>query len=111
MDDIVRKAVSVCREDTLDEAQEFGCLPPSMQVSPLDNGGYTVEEYSMMERDRGKYLLYMAALQMAVSELVSRKPGVTVRVAVVGCGRGRLIQFGPFPSIAQQISFHIPSSL
>jgi len=92
---VVSKAVALCVQDTQDEARQFGCLPPSRQVSPLDNEGYSISEYAMMERDRGKYLLYLAALRLAVSDLAKKKPG-KVRIAVLGCGRGRLIQFGHY---------------
>ena len=32
------------------------------------------EEYEMMERDRGKYLLYMAAIDAAIEDLAAREP-------------------------------------
>jgi len=41
-------------------------LPPCCLCEPLGGGGYSKEEYAMMERDRGKYLLYAAALREAI---------------------------------------------
>jgi len=81
----------LCKEDAKSEEAELGCMPPSLQLDPLLDGGYTEKEYEMMERDRGKYLLYMVALQKAVEDMLTddEQP---VRVAVVGCGRGRLIE-------------------
>lgn len=49
-----------------------------------------------MERDTSKYLLYHAAIRQAVADLVAASgsgSSTTVRVAVVGPGLGRLIQY------------------
>jgi hypothetical protein len=120
----------LAEEDNLAEVVSRGWLPPCKVVSPLGGGGYSREEYAMMERDRGKYLLYAAAVRSAVSDLLKASvvpaPAMTsaadgilpsppsssslsssssssssslssttppLRVLVLGCGRGRLVQF------------------
>lgn len=57
---IVERARELCKDDGANELAELGPMAPSRQVSPLTAGGYSTSEYSMMERDRSKYLLYAA---------------------------------------------------
>lgn len=52
------------------------------------------QEYEMMERDRGKYLLYMAAIEAAIEDLVAQKSMLgDLVVLVLGGGYGRLAEF------------------
>ena len=97
---VMRKAKELAMEDIVSETASRGWLPPSKLVSPLGCGGYSESEYSMLERDRGKYLLYAASIDDAIHDIRSRtqnlhrKQGITrMNVLVCGCGRGRLIQF------------------
>ena len=97
---VMKRAKELAVEDTVSETASRGWLPPSKLVSPLGGGGYSESEYSMLERDRGKYLLYAASINEAIYDISSRtknlhwKQGITrMNVLVCGCGRGRLIQF------------------
>ena len=91
---VTETAKRLCDEDAALEEEERGALAPSRQLPmPIGEGGYTADEYAMMERDRGKYLLYMAALRGAASDFIARTNDKPLRIAVVGCGRGRLIEF------------------
>ena len=97
---VMKRAKELAVEDTVSETASRGWLPPSKLVSPLGGGGYSESEYSMLERDRGKYLLYAASINEAIHDISSRtknlhwKQGITrMNVLVCGCGRGRLIQF------------------
>ncbi len=50
---VMEAARNLCQEDYLQELNERGLLPPSRKISPL-TPPLRMEEYGMMERDRGK---------------------------------------------------------
>ena len=52
---VMKRAKELAVEDTVSETASRGWLPPSKLVSPLGGGGYSESEYSMLERDRGKW--------------------------------------------------------
>ena len=101
---VLEQARAMAEEDLVAEEAGRGWLPPCRIVSPLAGGGYSKEEYAMMERDRGKYLMYAAATREAVADLFEARrrerdggdrdcDEVKIVVMVPGCGRGRLLQF------------------
>lgn len=91
-------AAQLAKEDRQNEEDACGVLPPCRLLPYLSHytsesrsrsresvGGYidyimyvesewTGEEYEMMERDRGKYLLYMAAIEAAIEDLAAQEP-------------------------------------
>eukprot|EP00301_Raphidiophrys_heterophryoidea_P024790 c8158_g1_i2.p1 GENE.c8158_g1_i2~~c8158_g1_i2.p1 ORF type:complete len:226 (+),score=63.33 c8158_g1_i2:55-678(+) len=98
---VLREAHEMALTDNLRELQERGTLLPAKCVDPLKYlGGYSLEEYEMMERDRGKYLLYWAAIKCAMADIVTAltiendntKPQ-SVTCCVLGAGLGRLVSF------------------
>eukprot|EP00727_Mastigamoeba_balamuthi_P014525 m51a1_g9698 hypothetical protein (355) ;mRNA; r:1374907-1376194 len=89
-------AARMCRETELEEVAECGGLiAPSRNLDPLDPP-LTLSEYDMLERDRAKYLLYLAALVLATRDIASLRAKSaenrrgTVRYVVCGAGHGRL---------------------
>ena len=53
---VMRIAAELCLEDSKIELRERGPLPPCRKLSPL-TPPLRMEEYQMMERDRGKCTL------------------------------------------------------
>ncbi|EDO32564.1 predicted protein [Nematostella vectensis] len=95
MADVNVAAIELCKEDELNEKEKFGSLLPCRKLSPLEPF-IKLEEYFMLERDRGKYLLYMAAIDSAVHQILASRPNTrssVVKCLVLGPGLGRLIAF------------------
>ncbi|XP_032227836.2 protein arginine N-methyltransferase HSL7 [Nematostella vectensis] len=95
MADVNVAAIELCKEDELNEKENFGSLLPCRKLSPLEPF-IKLEEYFMLERDRGKYLLYMAAIDSAVHQILASRPNTrssVVKCLVLGPGLGRLIAF------------------
>jgi protein arginine N-methyltransferase 5 len=94
---VMAAAASLCVEDAVAEEEKYGLLMPCRKISPL-SPPLKLEEYSMLERDRGKYMLYWAAIHMAFQAMVesshhSQDRRGFVQCIVVGPGLGRLIRF------------------
>jgi hypothetical protein len=51
---VLSRARLFADEDLNAEEASRGWLPPCRLCDPLGGGGYSKEEYAMMERDRGK---------------------------------------------------------
>lgn len=69
---IMAVAADWCRQDqTAEETKHGGLLLPCRNVPPLQPP-LTLREYEMMERDRGKYLLYYAAIKRSLQGLAQR---------------------------------------
>lgn len=105
---LMTAAAELCRQDQRAEEQAHGgLLMPCRNVSPLQPP-LALHEYEMMERDRGKYLLYYAAIKGSLQRLAERwvagvggespptakRPAApqTIRIVVVGPGGGRLVR-------------------
>jgi hypothetical protein len=50
---VMAAAASLCVEDAVAEEEKYGLLMPCRKISPL-SPPLKLEEYSMLERDRGK---------------------------------------------------------
>lgn len=75
------------------EIAEAGVLPPCRNTDPLDPP-LRLDEYAMMERDEGKYLMYWGAIHAAVLELAASTPApAPLQAVVVGPGLGRLARY------------------
>ncbi|XP_039256047.2 protein arginine N-methyltransferase 5-like isoform X2 [Styela clava] len=90
---ILQKAREMCAKDYQEEIKENGILPPSKNKSPLWPPWSTLE-YEAMERDTAKYFLYYGAINMALKNiLTSQKTKKSIKVLVLGPGRGRLVEY------------------
>lgn len=89
-------ASRMARADHAAETAVAGQLPPCRNLDPL-SPPLTPREYAMMERDRGKYLLYFAAIDQYVRDNKSpsrhRGRDGPLTAVIVGPGRGRLPSF------------------
>ncbi|KAL6069483.1 hypothetical protein QOT17_007512 [Balamuthia mandrillaris] len=94
---VMQEAAKLREEDQRRELLESRILPPSCNLDPLFPP-LSIREYEAMERDRGKYLLYMTALFAATAKVISQRTtmkeeDVLLRYFVLGPGLGRLISF------------------
>eukprot|EP00638_Chattonella_subsalsa_P005831 CAMPEP_0117746218 /NCGR_PEP_ID=MMETSP0947-20121206/7821_1 /TAXON_ID=44440 /ORGANISM="Chattonella subsalsa, Strain CCMP2191" /LENGTH=204 /DNA_ID=CAMNT_0005563511 /DNA_START=117 /DNA_END=728 /DNA_ORIENTATION=+ len=79
-----------------EEVEVRGYMPPCQSLDPLSGGGYREEEYEAMERDEGKYFLYYGSIKAALLALVSDESfhlSDVMEIAIIGAGRGRLVEF------------------
>ncbi|KAK3747775.1 hypothetical protein QZH41_008801, partial [Actinostola sp. cb2023] len=94
MADVMAAARDLCEKDSKTERDCFGELLPCRKISPLEPF-IKLEEYFMLERDTGKYLLYMAAIERATSDLSrsGNNNDTILKCFVLGPGLGRLVRF------------------
>ena len=101
---VLVQATALCAQTSLREQHEYGVLPPSVAMSPLDPP-YSSEEYEVVERDEAQYLLYGAAIRAAYTDILRKRTlddglrQAPLRTIVVGAGYGRCV-----PSAADHLT-------
>ena len=101
--DLLERAQHLCQTTRAQELEERGVLEPTRTLNPLWPP-LRLDEYDMMERDLGKYILYWGAIRLALESLSKTLPGGLLRCLVV-CHRVWRAQ-SPWPSAP-----HLPVEL